>query len=154
MARNRFGAILKGLLHCVPCCCAMSPTHATKDGTKRYRYYVCMAAQKRGWQTCPSKAIPAGEIERFVVDQIKGIGRDPQLIAETVRQARAQTTSQLDELSAAERRVERDLACCHREVQQLAAERTRIFFIRLSIEVVRPLLGGRHGGGPLHVCQI
>ncbi len=86
--RNRFGAILKGLIHCVPCGCAMSPTHSTKDRTKRYRNYVCCAAQKRGRQTCPSQSIPAGEIERIVVEQIKVIGRDPDLVAETVRQAR------------------------------------------------------------------
>ena len=97
--RNRFGAILKGLIHCVPCGCAMSPTHATKDGTKRYRYYVCQSAQKRGWQSCPSQSIPAGEIERFVVEQIKGIGRDPRLVAETVRQAHAQVKDRVEELS-------------------------------------------------------
>ena len=57
--RNRFGAILKGLLRCVPCDAAMVPTHTTRNGTKRYRYYVCSNAQKRGWHVCPSKSIPA-----------------------------------------------------------------------------------------------
>ncbi len=47
-SRNGSGAILKGLLHCRPCGCAMTPTHATKGG-KRYRYYVCSVAQKRGY---------------------------------------------------------------------------------------------------------
>jgi site-specific DNA recombinase len=32
---------------------------------------------KRGWYTCPSKSVPAGELERFVVEHIRGIGRDP-----------------------------------------------------------------------------
>ena len=64
--RKNVEALLKGLLHCVPCGCAMSPSHSTKDGNKRYRYYVCQSAQKRGWQSCPSPSIPAGEIERFV----------------------------------------------------------------------------------------
>jgi hypothetical protein len=53
------------------------PLAVTRNGNKRYRYYVCSAAQKKGWQTCPSKSIPAGEIERFVVDQIRCVGRDP-----------------------------------------------------------------------------
>src|ERR1019366_9125504 len=68
---NAFGAPLKGLLHCVPCGCAMTPAHSCKGGKKRYRYYTCTGAQKRGWNTCPSKSIPAGEIERFVVQQIR-----------------------------------------------------------------------------------
>jgi site-specific DNA recombinase len=90
MIRNKFGAILKGLLRCVPCKCLMTPTHSTRDGTKRYRYYVCTSAQKRGWHSCPSKSIPAGEIEHFVVERIKGIRTDPQLIAETARHVHGQ----------------------------------------------------------------
>ena len=30
LVRNRFGALLKGLLYCVPCGCRMTPTHATQ----------------------------------------------------------------------------------------------------------------------------
>ena len=124
LVRNKFGAILKGLLHCTPCKCVMSPTHSTRQGTKRYRYYVCTSAQKRGWNSCPSKSIPAGEIERFVVEQIKSIGRDPKLIAQTVRQVRGQTSERLAELAREERRLERELAACHGELRQLAAEPT------------------------------
>jgi hypothetical protein len=57
---NQFGALLKGLLRCGPCGCAMTPSYATKKGTKPYRYYVCSSAQKRGWGICPSPSIPAG----------------------------------------------------------------------------------------------
>ena len=63
-------------------------------GTRRYRYYVCVQAQKRGWETCPSPSLPAGEIERVVVDQIRGIGRDPAVVAETVRQVREQANAE------------------------------------------------------------
>ncbi len=70
--RNRFGALLKGLIRCVPCDCGMVHTHATKNGNKRYRYYVCAQAQSRGWHNCPSPSVPAGELERFVVEQVKG----------------------------------------------------------------------------------
>jgi len=119
MVRNKFGALLKGLLHCSPCECAMTPTHATREGKKRYRYYVCTVAQKRGWNKCPSRSIPAGEIERFVVGQIKCIGRDPQLVAEMVRQAHGQATQRVDELATEERRLQRELAGYHRDMQKL-----------------------------------
>jgi site-specific DNA recombinase len=119
MVRNKFGAILKGMIHCVPCGCAMSPTHATRDGTKRYRYYVCLSAQKRGWQSCPSQSIPAGELERFVVEQIKDIGRDSLLVAETVRQARAQADERIAEIEAEERRLGRELAGHQRDMHKL-----------------------------------
>jgi hypothetical protein len=40
-------------------------------GRLGYRYYVCRQAQKRGWQTCPAPALPAGPIEDLVVQQIQ-----------------------------------------------------------------------------------
>ena len=107
-ARNQFGALLKGLLRCVPCGCAMTPAHSTKKG-KRYRYYVCTAAQKKGWDSCPSKSIPAGEIEQFVVEQIRCIGNDRSLLAETFAAACAQTEARVAELTAQRGLVERDL---------------------------------------------
>jgi site-specific DNA recombinase len=70
------GFLLRGLLRCAACDCAMTPSH-TRRGCRRYRYYVCTNAQKRGWERCPSKAIPAGQIEAFVVAQLGAIGRDP-----------------------------------------------------------------------------
>ena len=80
-ARNRFAALLTGLLRCVPCNCSMPHTHTVKRKT-RYRYYVCLHAQKQGWNACPSQSVPAPEIERFVIDQIRGLGRDTALPAE------------------------------------------------------------------------
>src|SRR5690606_31669223 len=83
---------------------------------------VCGAAQRRGWQSCPTKSIPAGEIERFVVEQIKAIGRDPGLVAETVHQARAQSEARLSELDAEERRLQRELADYQREMHKLIGQ--------------------------------
>ena len=95
--RNEFGALLKGLLRCVPCGCARSPSHSTRNRAKRYRYYVCSSAAKRGRKSCPSPSIPAGEIERFVVERIRSIGTDPALQQEVFAQARRQDESPLPE---------------------------------------------------------
>jgi site-specific DNA recombinase len=92
MVRNRYGALLKGILRYSPCDCSMGHTYSSK-GAKRYRYYVCLNAQKRGWDTCQSKSVPAAEIEQFVVEQIRAIGTDPTVVAETAKQARAGRSS-------------------------------------------------------------
>lgn len=119
--RNQFGAILKGLLRCTPCGCAMSPSHTSK-GNRRYRYYLCGSAQKKGWNTCPSKSIPAEQIEAFVVDQIRSVGRDPALLREVLAQARTQHEARTAELETEERGLSRDLNAWHREATRLSIQ--------------------------------
>ncbi|MCA9130847.1 MAG: zinc ribbon domain-containing protein, partial [Planctomycetales bacterium] len=80
--------------------CSMTPTHTTKNGSKRYRYYVCMKAQKRGWKNCKSKSVPAAEIEKFVVDKIRHVGHDAALVDEVVEQAKIQSERELGALVA------------------------------------------------------
>lgn len=120
--RNQFGALLKGLLRCSPCDCSMMHSHTTKDGCKRYRYYVCVNAQKRGWHNCPSRSLPAAEIEGFVVEQIRAVARDPQIVAATLDEAARQAADSLATLAEERGAVERDLARAASELQQLAME--------------------------------
>ena len=61
---------LQGLLYCGACSCPMTHTYTSK-GNRRYRYYVCLDAQKRGWDQCPSKAIPAAQVERFIANELQ-----------------------------------------------------------------------------------
>lgn len=82
--RNKHGALLRGILRCVGCDAAMSPNHTTK-GKKRYRYYICTSAQKKGWSTCESKSIPAQQIEDFVVEQIRSAQYPPELLAKSLQ---------------------------------------------------------------------
>jgi len=124
--RNRFGAVLKGLVRCVPCDCGMVPTHATKTtasgGNKRYRYYVCQNAQSRGWHNCPSPSVPAPELERFVVDQVKAIGKDTNLLAETLDESRRQREEAIGKLEDEKRTLERELHRHNTELRELAAK--------------------------------
>ena len=118
LVRNKFGALLKGLLRCSPCGCAMVPSHSTK-GDRRYRYYVCSSAQKRGWATCPSKSIAAGEIEQLIVEQIRCIGQDPALLGETLADAQLQHAARIADLEEEQRRLTRDMTHGHAEVRKL-----------------------------------
>lgn len=118
--RNRYGALLKGLLRCAPCGCGMAHSHTTKNRTKRYRYYVCVNAQKRGWHNCPSRSIPAAEIEGHVVDQIRAVARDPEIVAATLAEASTQVGESLTALETERRAVERNLARANSEMRSLA----------------------------------
>jgi site-specific DNA recombinase len=121
--RNRHGALLKGLVRCVTCDCAMAPSHTVKrlsdNGGKVYRYYCCTNAQKRGWQSCPTPSVPAPELERFVVDQVKSIGRDTNLLNETLAECRRQREEAIGKLDAEKRTLERELGRHNADLRKL-----------------------------------
>ncbi len=97
--RNRHNALLSGILQCKACQCGMHHSYSKKR-SKLYRYYVCNHAQKNGWGECPSPSLPAGEIERFVIDQLKCIGRDPTLVQKTLAQTRRHAESEIERLTS------------------------------------------------------
>jgi site-specific DNA recombinase len=89
---NQFGALLLGLIRCRPCGCSMSPSFSARRH-KRHRYYTCASSQRRGRGTCPSPSLPAGELERYVVEQIHALECNPEMLPEALpalRMLRAQ----------------------------------------------------------------
>jgi hypothetical protein len=80
-------ALLKGLLF-GPDGAAFSPTH-TRKGDRLYRYYVSQTVLKHGAGSCPVGRVPAGEIEAAVIDQLRAVFRQPEIVAGTWKAARA-----------------------------------------------------------------
>jgi site-specific DNA recombinase len=119
--RNRFGALLKGLIRCIPCDCAMSPSHSKSKGKKRYRYYVCSKASKIGWKTCPSKALLAQAIEQFVVDHIRCVSKDAALIRATLAAAQEKNAAQVAEFERERRGLEREMTHADAKARELTA---------------------------------
>jgi site-specific DNA recombinase len=88
--RNEHGALLKGLVRCAACGCGMHHHFASKTGsksTRRYRYYVCDTALKRGWDACPAPSLPAGDLEKFVTGTIRDALAGDRTIDAVVRRA-------------------------------------------------------------------
>lgn len=85
-ANSRYGSLLLGLLHCAPCDAPMTSSYSVK-GQRRYRYYTCTRARTLGAKACPTGPLPAGEIERFVLERIRGIGTDPEVLARVAPEA-------------------------------------------------------------------
>jgi hypothetical protein len=67
---------------------AFTPGYTCKC-TKHYRYYVNTAAIKIGSHACEIRRLPAWEFEAAVLDQIKQVLRTPEILARTVREAKA-----------------------------------------------------------------
>jgi hypothetical protein len=68
---------------------ATSPTH-TRKGGKLYRYYVSQTVLRHGAGSCPVGRVPAGKIEAAAIDQLRAVFRQPEIVAGTLRAARAQ----------------------------------------------------------------
>jgi hypothetical protein len=57
----------------------MTPTSAQKKGGKRYHYYVCQSAIKRGRTACCTRALPCSVIESWVIEQVRGSAAEASL---------------------------------------------------------------------------
>jgi len=86
--RAKTPALLKGLLY-GPDSAAFSATHTRKSG-RLYRYYVSQTVLKHGAGACPVGRVPAGEIEAAVIDQLRAVFRQPEIVAGTWKAARGQ----------------------------------------------------------------
>ena len=84
--RAQTPALLKGIIY-GPTGTAMSPTHTRKNG-RLYRYYLSQTVLKQGSGDCPVARVPAAEIEKIVVDQVRLLLLSPEIIVQTWRNAR------------------------------------------------------------------
>ena len=80
-------ALLKGLLF-GPDGAAFSPTH-TRKGDRLYRYYVSQTVLKHGAGACPVGRVPAGGIEAAVINQLRAVFRQPEIVAGTWKASHA-----------------------------------------------------------------
>ena len=85
--RAKTPAMLKGILKCGHCGTSMGATFARKGG-KTYRYYLCLHARKTGYDSCPVRTLPAGDIEALVVSQVRRVLQAPEIVGRVCRVAR------------------------------------------------------------------
>ncbi len=104
-------SMLKGLIRCGHCDASMGVTSTRKSG-RLYRYYLCVKADKYGYDSCPVGNLPAAEIEEAVLTQLRGIFKTPEIVAQVYKLAKG--------MEEEERRVlENDKAECEKELEDL-----------------------------------
>jgi peptidoglycan hydrolase CwlO-like protein len=64
-----------------------------------------------------SKSIPAAEIERYVIDQSRATGKDSTVVAETIRQMRAQADKRIKETETEQATLEKELAALKQQLR-------------------------------------
>jgi DNA invertase Pin-like site-specific DNA recombinase len=78
-------ALLKGLI-IGPDGKAMAPSHTRKRG-RLYRFYRTATSLKLRHDACPIRAVPAGEVEAAVINQIRAVLRAPEVVVRVWRAA-------------------------------------------------------------------
>jgi len=116
--RTKTPALLRGIIRCAHCDCSMGPSFTKRRG-KTYRYYLCVHASKHGPGSCPVGAVPAGEIERAVIEQVRAVFETPEVVAATVRAAREQREARLEEVTQQHAEATAALATLREEAQRL-----------------------------------
>jgi site-specific DNA recombinase len=109
----------------------MAPSHTRRRG-KLYRFYRTATSLKLCHGECPIRAVPAGEVEAAVINQIRVLLRAPEVIVRTWRAA------WLDDDQLAEREVVDALQRLDPLWDQLfPAEQARILQLLVARVVVR-----------------
>jgi hypothetical protein len=89
--RAQTPSLLKGIIF-GPAGVAMSPTHTRKNG-RLYRYYLSQTILKQGSTDYSVTRVPAAEIEKIVIDQVRILLLSPEIIVQTWRSARKSINS-------------------------------------------------------------
>jgi site-specific DNA recombinase len=99
----------------------MSHHYVMKDN-KGYRYYVCINAQKRGWDTCASPSLPASELEEFVIGQIRSLRKDDMFLSEVLEKAQEKLYAQLEQNEELLKKAEMEMKPLVRSLGQISAQ--------------------------------
>ena len=81
--RSKTPAMLKGVIRCGHCGASMGITFTRKNG-RTYRYYLCERANKSGYDACPVKSVPAGDVEKAVMMQVRRVFQAPEILVESL----------------------------------------------------------------------
>ena len=123
-------ALLKGLIF-GPDGRAMAPSHTRRRG-RLYRFYRTATSLKLCHDACPIRAVPAGEVEAAVINQIRALLRAPEIVVRVWRAA------QLDDETIDECEVVEALQRLDPLWEQLfPAEQARILQLLVARVVVR-----------------
>jgi len=77
--------LLSQIIRCTACNSPMFHSYSVKDKVKKYRYYVCVNAQKKGYAVCPTRSVNAQEMEDTVYRLLPKVEIKDSLLAERYR---------------------------------------------------------------------
>ena len=112
-ARTKNISALQGVVRCGHCDSAMGMTY-TQKGPRRYTYYLCAQDAKRANSRCRLKRVPAGDIEKVVLEQLSAVFRTSTLVSQTYFAAKKLEEAERERLLKQKEQLESGLLKLHR----------------------------------------
>ncbi len=75
----KYPGLLKGLVFCRYCNCAMTPNYAKKKNNAVFRYYTCMSIIRYGSKSCHLKRVNSNELENIIEKEILKYLKNPEI---------------------------------------------------------------------------
>jgi site-specific DNA recombinase len=116
--RARSDYLLCGLLRCQVCGSAMTARSSSSRG-REYRYYVCTKVEHGGAGACPVRYAPAGAIEDFVVQRVRAIATQPELLSQVLATMERRRRDVLPALQQEHARLEAEQVRCRQEARDV-----------------------------------
>lgn len=99
----------------------MAHTFCKGKARNTHRYYRCINAIKNGRDACSAGLLPATEIERVVVDEVRGLAQDETMLKQVLADAEAAVEADLSAVRRERDELRQSIAHGHKELQRLVA---------------------------------
>jgi site-specific DNA recombinase len=120
VTRNKEGFLLRSLIRCDQCKSVMTSSFARSHG-KTYRYYKCTSTNRRGAEACKVRSLPADEFERYIVDRIREMSRNPKLVRSTAERVKKDRETAIPALDKEKADLAHELERCRKEAKRVLA---------------------------------
>ncbi|MCD4779756.1 MAG: recombinase zinc beta ribbon domain-containing protein [Candidatus Omnitrophica bacterium] len=110
--------VLQGLMKCGWCDSYMAPKYST-GRSRIHPYYQCTRNSRFGKSDCQMKYVPAEELEKLVLEQLKNLSHDKKLVRDIVTKANRNTDKLLKKLNSEKKDQENRLKPINEKIDNL-----------------------------------
>lgn len=86
-----------------------------------YRYYKCTSTNRRGAKACKVRTLPADEFERYIVERVREMSRNPTLVRATAERVKKDRVATVPALAKEKAELGEELARCRKEAKRVLA---------------------------------
>ncbi len=116
--QNKYQMLFQGLIRCGVCKSQMSNSSKQKNG-KVYLYYRCIEAIAKGKTACTIRTLPADELENFLINEFKTLGKNQNLLRKSIEKANTTAKKSLGPLQKEKDGIEAQLVKTNQGLRRL-----------------------------------